>query len=205
MITRRKTTDYLRSLLPVREQEIARSEQTPVLPPESAQLLRTLCALRQPRRILEIGTNVGFSAITMLQAAPQAELYTVEMNEETAAIARENLQKSGVYDRAHLYIGRAEEILPYMQGEYDLIFLDGPKGQYPLFASYLLPLLAKGGLLVCDNVLFRGMVPGQRKATPRKRTICKRLDQFLHQISRDPSLETTVLPIGDGISVSVKK
>ena len=138
MITRRKTTDYLRSLLPVREQEIARSEQTPVLPPESAQLLRTLCTLRQPRRILEIGTNVGFSAITMLQAAPQAELYTLEMNEETAAIARENLQKCGVGERAHLYIGRAEEILPYMQGQYDLIFLDGPKGQYPLFASYLL-------------------------------------------------------------------
>lgn len=205
MVTQRKTTDYLRAILPPQQVAVARSEDTPVLPPECAQLLRTLCVLARPQSILEVGTNVGYSAITMLLAAPQATLYTIEMSEETAELARENMKKAGVYERAHVYIGKAEEILPYMQGCYDLIFLDGPKGQYSLLSGYLVPLLKSGGMLVCDNVLFRGMVSGQRKVTPRKRTLCKKLDLFLRQISADPNLETTVLPIGDGISISVKR
>lgn len=205
MVTQRRTTDYLRNILPPQPIAVERNEGTPVLPPECAQLLRTLCALAKPQSILEIGTNVGYSAITMLLAAPQASLYTVEMSEETAGLARENMKKAGVYERSHIYIGKAEEILPYMQGCYDLIFLDGPKGQYALLSEYLIPLLKSGGLLVCDNVLFRGMVSGQRKVTPRKRTLCRKLDLFLRQISADPSLETTVLPIGDGISISVKR
>ena len=141
----------------------------------------------------------------MLNACACAELWTVEMNEQTAAAARENFAAAGLYKRAHVITGRAEEVLPYMSGSYELIFLDGPKGQYEELCTYLLPLLSAGGVLVCDNVLFRGMVTGDKKVTSRKRTLVKKLDAFLHSLYADESLITTVLPIGDGVSISYKK
>lgn len=203
MVTSRKTSDYLRGLIP--GAEYVRSEQNPALPPESMQLLKTLTAALRPRRILEIGTNVGMSGITMLNACACAELRTVEMNEQTAAAARENFFAAGLYKRAHVITGRAEEVLPYMSGSYELIFLDGPKGQYEELCTYLLPLLSAGGVLVCDNVLFRGMVTGDKKVTSRKKTLVKKLDAFLRSLYADESLITTVLPIGDGVSISYKK
>ena len=204
MVTDRRTTEYLRSLTNMHT-ELLRSEQFPVLPTESAGLLRLLVTVSKPKRILEIGTNIGYSGIVMLTAAPDAMLYTVEMDEDTANIARNNFDNAGVGDRVHILRGKAEEILPFIKDEYDLIFLEGPKGQYSFLCSYLLPMLNKGGLLLCDNVLFRGMVCGKRKVKARKRTLVKKLDEFLKSISSDDSLVTSVIPIGDGISVSYKK
>ena len=185
--------------------ELLRSEQFPVLPTESAGLLRLFVSISKPKKILEIGTNIGFSGIVMLTAAPDAMLYTVEMDEETANIARGNFESAGVGDRVQILRGKAEEILPFIKDGYDLIFLDGPKGQYSYLCSYLLPMLNSGGLLICDNVLFRGMVSGKRKVKARKRTLVKKLDEFLKSISKDDCLVTSVIPIGDGISVSLKK
>lgn len=210
MVTSRKTTEYLRGLL---EQDDGLSQMGisgrdacfPILPPESARLLQLLVSLHKPAKILEIGTNIGYSAIRMLEAAPQAQLFTIEMEEGTAAAARENFRRAGVHGRATVYVGRAEEILAYMTGSYDFIFLDGPKGHYLLLLDYLLPLLAPEGLLVCDNVLFRGMITGDRKPTHRKRTLCKKLDYFLQAVSGHPGLITSVIPIGDGMSISYKR
>lgn len=204
MVTDRRTTAYLRELA----REIpcfVRSEQYPVLPAESAGLLNVIVSLLKPQKILEIGTNIGYSGTVMLQAAPQAKLFTIEMDEDTANIARDNFNAAGVGDRVQILHGKAEEILPYIKDEYDLIFLDGPKGQYLYMSTLLLPMLKKGGVLVCDNVLFRGMVSGKRKTTARKRTLVKKLDEFLRYVSDHPSLDTTVIPIGDGMSVSYKK
>jgi len=210
MVTTKRTTAYLRGLLK-KDQSLeqmgisGRDACFPVLPGESAQLLKLLITLAKPKKILEIGTNIGYSAGIMLSAAPQARLYTIEMEEDTAHRAEENFKQAGFSERATIYIGKAEEILSYMTGSYDFIFLDGPKGHYLLLLDYLLPLLADDGVLVCDNVLFRGMVTGDRKPKRRKETICKKLDLFLKEISNNPQLITSVLPIGDGMSVSYKK
>lgn len=138
------------------------------------------------------------------EAAPEARLYTIEMDELKAQTARRNFAAAGMADRAEIYLGRAEDILPYITGSYQIILLDGPKGQYASFASMLLPVLARGGLLICDNVLFRGMLSGDRRVRPRKRTLVKKLDMFLRDLSADSRLMTSILPIGDGISVSLK-
>lgn len=203
MVTSRKTAEYLRGLLK-EDTAVARSEAHPSLPAESVQLLRVLAALVKPEKILEIGTNIGGSAIELLKAAPGARIYTIEADELKAAAAKENFIRFGLNDRAEIYIGRAEDILPYITGSYQLILLDGPKGQYGAFAELLIPLLAPGGVLVCDNVLFRGMVTGDRRVRPRKRTLVKKLDEFLVRLSSDPRLITSVLPIGDGMSISFK-
>lgn len=176
-----------------------------MLPPESMRFLEVLVSAAKPAKILEIGTNIGASGIAMLKACDRAHLYTVEMNEETAGIARRNFEAAGLADRADILIGKAEDILPYMSDTFDFVFLDGPKGQYGFMLSYILPLIAKGGMLVCDNVLFRGMVTGDKKVRARKRTIVKKLDEFLRLLSSDPSLITGIIPIGDGMSVSYKK
>lgn len=175
-----------------------------MLPPESAGFLRLLVCAAAPRTILEIGTNLGFSGIAMLKAST-AELYTIEVNEDTAKCAKQNFAHAGVLQRVHVFVGRAEEILPYMKDQFDFIFLDGPKGQYSELSAYLLPLLASGGMLVCDDVLFRGMVTGDRRIKKRKRTLVKKLDTFLHDLCADDTLVTSVLPIGDGMSVSYKR
>jgi len=203
MVTDRRTTRYLRELakqMPL----FSRSDEFPVLGAESAGLLRVIVTLLRPKRILEIGTNIGYSGTVMLQAAPDAMLFTIEMDEDTANMARENFASVGVGDRVQILRGRAEDILPYIKDEYDLIFLDGPKGQYLYLSTLLLPMLKRGGVLVCDNVLFRGMVSGKRKTTARKRTLVKKLDEFLRFISNSPELETSIIPIGDGMSVSYK-
>jgi len=210
MVTSKRTTAYLRGLLKpdtVLEQMgiTGRDASFPMLPPESAQLLRLLLEIHNPKKILEIGTNIGYSAIVMLQASKEAQLYTIEMDEKNAEIAKQNFLNAGVSNRATIFIGKAEEVLLYMSGTYDFIFLDGPKGHYLLLLEYLLPLLSDGGVLICDNVLFRGMITGDRKLKRRKETICKKLNLFLQKISTDEKLITTVLPIGDGISVSVKR
>ena len=176
-----------------------------MLPAESAGLLTVIVSLLKPKKILEIGTNIGYSGTVMLQAAPDATLFTIEMDEDTANMAKNNFNTAGVGDRVQILRGKAEEILPYIKDEYDLIFLDGPKGQYYYLSTLLLPMLKSGGVLVCDNVLFRGMVSGKRKTTARKRTLVKKLDEFLRFISNDPTLETSIIPIGDGMSVSYKK
>ncbi|PWL98284.1 MAG: O-methyltransferase [Selenomonadales bacterium] len=203
MVTSRRTTQYLRELIG-QKSKFERSPQEPCLPPESAQLLKLLARILQPERILEIGTNIGSSGIELLKAAPEARLYTIEMDELKAQTARRNFAAAGMADRAEIYLGRAEDILPYITGSYQIILLDGPKGQYASFASMLLPVLARGGLLICDNVLFRGMLSGDRRVRPRKRTLVKKLDMFLRDLSADSRLMTSILPIGDGISVSLK-
>ena len=204
MVTSLKTAEYLRGLI-MEETAVARSEAQPSLPAESVQLLRVLAALVCPERILEIGTNIGGSGIELLKAAPGARLYTIEADEEKAAAARENFSRFGLNGRAEIYTGFAEDILPYITGSYQLILLDGPKSRYGAFCELLIPLLPPGGVLVCDNVLFRGMVTGDRKVRPRKRTLVRKLDEFLVRLCSDPRLITSVLPIGDGMSISVRR
>jgi len=176
------------------------------MPPESINLLCILAKLSGAKKILEIGTAIGYSAILLCKSiGPEGRVYTIEIDEDNIRIAKENFKKAGVFDQVTVFPGDAKEILPYMDGCYDMIFMDGPKSHYESFLPYFFRLLKEGGLLVCDNVLFRGMVSGDRKVKGRKATIVKKMRSFLSCISRHPYFDTSVIPIGDGLSVSIKR
>lgn len=183
----------------------AYGEHIPVLFSETERLLDVLVRMKQPRKILEIGTAIGLSGILMLKAAPLATLNTIEKLTDSADAARENFRKYGVSDRVNLFEGDAGEIIPMLTGSYDFIFMDGPKGQYPEFYPYLKKLLVSGGVLVCDNVLYKGLVENIPENKRHKHiTIARNLHAFLEIISNDPEMSTVTLKIGDGVSVSVK-
>ena len=204
---------YLRSLEPdgsplLREMEQrAGKEHIPVIRPETAALLRTLFEAKKPRRVLEVGTAIGYSALVMLSAMPpEGHIITMELSEERLADAGEYIRRAGASDRVTLLQGGAGEILPGLDPAFDFIFLDGPKGQYPLLLPDLLRLLAPGGMLVSDNVLQEGTLLESRYAIPRRdRTIHARMREFLYEIKHRDELETAILPVGDGVAVSVRK
>ncbi|MDD4291911.1 MAG: O-methyltransferase [Clostridia bacterium] len=185
--------------------EYAEERAIAVMLPQSERLLAVLTMCKQPKRILEIGTAIGYSGILMLSRSEGARLNTIEYNEASAAVAATNFEKYGFKDKVHLFVGDAREIVPMLTGSYDFVFMDGPKGQYIEFLPYIMELLEVGGVLVCDNVLFRGLVLNQPDKRHRKITIARNLHSFIEALISDERLESTVLDVGDGISVSVKK
>lgn len=167
-------------------------------------LLRTVERLA-PTCILEIGTAVGYSGSAMLSVAPPAcRLYTVEKNEDRVAEARRRFAEQGLADRVTVYEGDATEIVPYLTGRYDLIFLDGPKGQYLHYLPCLCDVLAEGGALVCDNLDFHGMVT-EADLGHKNRTLRVNLLHFRKELQTRPDLQTSFYGVGDGVSVSVKR
>lgn len=183
----------------------ARSRYIPVMPDDTKELLYKLAKQHRPKRILEIGTAIGYSGIVLLTASPHATLNTIEFDEERAEMARRNFADAGVYDRVNLFVGDAKEIVPQLTGQYDFIFMDGPKGQYEVFLPYLEEVLQRGGILVCDNVLYKGLVEHIPDKRHKHITVARNLNSFLRRITDDDSLETTVYRIGDGVSVTRKK
>ena len=208
-----KTSEYIRTLLalrPVSEIErritsYADAHMIAVLLPETTAFLRRAVRLSRPRRILEIGTAIGYSGIVMLQAAPNAELYTVEMDEDRIEIAKRFFAEAGVLPRVTLYCGDSTQIVPNLRGQFDFVFLDGPKAQYGEYLPFLCRSLAPGGILFCDNVLYEGMVSGEQAIKNHKGGLVKKLDVFLHKLIEDPVLSTSILPVGDGVSFSIKE
>lgn len=169
--------------------------------------LKVLLALSRPGRILEVGTAVGFSALLLAEYHPgNFHITTIENDEGRAAAARENIRRAGREAEITLLFGDAGEILPGLTGPFDLIFMDAAKGQYPLFLPEVLRLLAAGGVLVSDNVLREGELLESRFAvTRRNRTIHKRMREYLYRLTHHEELVTAVLPVGDGITVSVRQ
>lgn len=204
------TEQYLRSLpslMPesLREFEIqVRDAGLPVSSSEAMEFLIFLCTLRQPKRILEIGTCVGFSSITMATVCPQCTVDTIERNPAMIPEAKANFERFNV-GRITLFEGDAATILPNLTGLYDMIYLDAAKGQYPAYLPECIRLLSEGGVFVSDDVLFRGQVSAGKPDCHRNQTIVNRLNEYLHTLKNDPRLITTVLPISDGMTVSVKK
>jgi len=204
------TEAYLRSLPSALPRELIPLEREvreagyPVSSPEAIEFLIFLCRTLRPTRILEIGTCVGFSALTMVSVCPGAQVDTVERNPAMLPEAKVNFSKYGART-VTLFEGDAAVILPNLTGPYDLIYLDAAKGQYPFYLADCVRLLRDGGVLLCDDVLFRGQVPAGKPDCHRNQTIVNRLDEFIHRLKQDPLLTTTVLPISDGMTVSVKR
>lgn len=180
--------------------------QIPIIRRPMQSLMKFILTYARPKRILEVGTAIGFSALFMSEYAPDAEIMTIENYEKRIPVAQENFRKYGREDRITLLEGDAAEILPTLTGPYDLIFMDAAKGQYIHFLPEVLRLLPEGGLLLSDNVLQDGDIIESRFAvTRRNRTIHARMREYIYTLNHHEELTTTTLPVGDGVTLSVKR
>lgn len=188
-------------------EKCAKETQVPIIRKPMQSLLKFLLELLKPKSILEVGTAVGFSALLMSEYAPSdCRVTTIEKYEKRIPAARENFRRGGREDRISLLEGDAADILKTLEEPYDLIFMDAAKGQYIHFLPDVLRLLAAGGMLVSDNVLQDGDIVESRFAvTRRNRTIHARMREYLYELKHHPDLETVILPVGDGVTLSVKK
>jgi predicted O-methyltransferase YrrM len=178
----------------------------PVIRTQTQGLLRFLLALHKPMSILEVGCAIGFSALLMSEYAPAGcKITTIEKYEKRIPVAKANFVRAEKEDAITLLEGDAADILKELTGPYDFIFMDAAKGQYIHFMPEVLRLLAPGGLLVSDNVLQDGDILESRFAVERRnRTIHSRMREYLYELTHREALETVVLPVGDGVTVSVK-
>ena len=179
----------------------------PIIRKEMQSFLKLLLAMQKPKRILEVGTAVGFSAILMAEYNPEVcEIVTIENYEKRIPIARENFVRAGKEQQITLIEGDAAEVMKTLEEPFDMIFMDAAKGQYINFMPEVLRLLKKDGVLVSDNVLQDGdIIESHFIVTRRNRTIHKRMREYLYELTHRDDLVTAVLPIGDGITVSSKK
>lgn len=187
-------------------QEEALKDRVPIIRREMQSFLKMLLALKRPARILEVGTAVGFSTLLFCEYAPEgAHVTTIEKYEKRIPIARENFKAARREEQITFLTGDAADILKELEGSYDFIFMDAAKGQYLHFLPDTLRLLRDGGLLISDNVLQDGDILESRYAvTRRDRTIHARMREYLYVLKHHPELITSVLPVGDGVAVSVK-
>lgn len=184
----------------------AKKDEVPIIRTQTQTLLRFLMAAHKPKVILEVGCAVGFSSLLMAEYAPDSRIVTIEKYEKRIPVARENFRRAGMEDRITLLEGDAADILAGLEGSFDFIFMDAAKAQYIRFLPDALRLLRQGGLLVSDNVLQDGDVLESRFAvTRRNRTIHARMREYLYAITHHEELETVILPVGDGVSISTKK
>lgn len=187
-------------------EKYALETEVPIIRKEMQNFLKFMLAFQKPKRILEVGTAIGFSALLMSEYGPSdCHITTIEKYEKRIPIAKENFAKAGKTDVITLLEGDATDILKELEGPYDFIFMDAAKGQYIHFMPDILRLLSEGGLLVSDNVLQDGDVMESRFAvTRRNRTIHARMRDYLFELTHHPQLTTTIIPLGDGVTLSVK-
>ena len=185
----------------------AKETNVPIIRTQVQSLLKLLLAMRKPATILEVGCAIGFSALLMSEYGPEdCHITTIEKYEKRIPVARENFRRAGKEERITLLEGDAAEILQKMTGAYDMIFMDAAKGQYIHFLPDVLRLLAPGGILLSDNVLQDGNILESRFAvTRRNRTIHSRMREYLYELKHHPQLETVILTVGDGVTLSVKR
>lgn len=194
--------ERLNEIIKLRKDAALRGE--PVLREASFALLLETIEKYNPKRILEIGTNEGLSSSAMLIVAENARLTGIEIDEDKVDIAKSNYRIFGVSGRAKIFCGDACDIIPALSGEYDFIFLDGPKGHYYRFLPDLLRVLSVGGVLFADNVLFRGYVDGTVKMPHRFATTKHSMENFIKEITARNDLSTVIYKIEDGVSVTEK-
>ncbi len=195
-----------REILEIIEQE-AREAHVPIIRREMQSFLKVLLMLKKPMRILEVGTAVGFSALLMSDYAPEGcRITTIENYEKRIPIARENFRRAGRESQIELIEGDASEVLKTLEGSYDFVFMDAAKGQYIHYLPSVLRLLAEGGCLISDNVMQDGDVIESRFAVERRnRTIHARMRDYLYELKHNEELVTSIIPLGDGVAVSVKQ
>lgn len=181
--------------------------QVPIIRKEMQSFMRTMLLMNKPKRILEVGTAIGFSALLMSEFMPQdGHITTIENYEKRIPIARANFQKYGKEDRITLLEGDAAEVLKTLEGTYDFIFMDAAKGQYIHYLPQIMRILTPGGVLISDNVMQDGdIIESKYAVTRRDRTIHRRMREYLYTLTHHEELQTSILTLGDGVAVSVRK
>lgn len=205
--------EFIQYLLPKRSPLFEKIEKEcekdyiPLVEPEVGQFLQVLLGIKQAKRILELGTGIGYSTL-WLALAPGGEerrITTIEIDKERYERACHYFRQAGVESFITPLLGDANEVIPHLEGTFDFIFVDAAKGQYPEFFHKVWPFLEPGGVLVLDNILLNGWVIDMYWPERRKKTMVCRLRDLLETLKEHPGLSTTVLPLGDGVAVSVKK
>ena len=178
----------------------AKENHVPIITDEVANFLRTLIRYQKPLKILEIGTAIGYSALVMEKAFAGVEkILTLEKNEEIAKIAKANLQKYNATEKIEILPGDALEILPKIEEKFDFIFIDAQKSAYQKYFEEAIRLSKKGSIIVCDNVLFKGMVADEELADKKHKTIVKNLRKFIDFVMEREESNSSLIPLGDGI------
>ncbi len=210
-ITEELVTQYIRKTLRPEQgrltqmERLAEKEHIPIIQKEAGRFLSVLVAMLCPERILEMGTAIGYSAILMAKAS-EAQIISIERDEEMFCRAVENVSAYGFQNRICLLHGEAETEVRNLPGKFDFIFIDAAKGQSPVHFELALEKIAPGGVIVTDNVLYRGMVAQEGDVGHKHRTIVMRLREFLDMLCTDSRFDTAILPIGDGMAITrVKK
>lgn len=207
-----RVSAYINSLYPGNSEQLDRMEsdakasKVPIIRKETQSLLRFLIKAHSPEKILEVGTAVGFSALFMSEYAPEGcRITTIENYEKRIPVAREHFARAGKEEQITLIEGDALQVLKELKDTYDLIFVDAAKGQYISYLPEVLRLLRTGGILVSDNVLQDGDIIESRFAVERRnRTIHARMREYLYALTHTEELTTSILPLGDGVTISVR-
>ncbi len=206
-INRDYIEEYLRELLPEKDnlkdmEAYAKENHVPIIEPEVGQFLKVLLQMQDPKRILEIGTAIGYSASLMAEnTSDKTIIDTIERRRDMVELAEKNIKALGYEDRINVLEGEALDILENLDKKYDFIFMDAAKGHYKEFFDHCMELIEPKGIIVCDNVLFRGMVASDELVKRRKITIVKRLREFLKYISDIKGYTSSIIPIGDGLAI----
>lgn len=185
--------------------EEALAEHIPIIMDDTLEVIEKLLKDKKINKILEIGTAVGYSAICFSEFLEEnGTIDTIEREEDRVIKAKENIKKAEVEDEINIHFGDAVEILPTFEGKYDMIFIDAAKGKYPFFLSHALRLLADDGIILADNVLYKGYVMSDYNKH-KQRTAVRNLREYLKEVTENPNLETEILEVGDGLAVSIRK
>jgi len=213
MIVDERMVTYIRSLevpesavIEAIEQEALR-DRVPIIRKEMQSFLKVLLMIKRPMRILEVGAAVGFSSILMSEYMPEGgHVTTIENYDKRIPIARANFKRAGKEEQIDLIEGDALEVMHGLEGPYDLIFVDAAKGQYIHYLPEVMRLLGTDGVLVSDNVLQEGDIIESRFAVERRnRTIHSRMREYLYELKHHDQLQTSIIPLGDGVALSVKR
>lgn len=212
MIVDSNVENYIRSLSSTKDSKLlelekyAKENHVPIIEAEVANFLNVIVSLQKPKRILELGTAIGYSSIIMNLAYRDAKIITLEKNKEMVEIAEKNIMDFDFNDSINVVQCDAYEYLLDCDEKFDMIFIDAAKGQYLKYFEESMKLINDKGIIVCDNVLFKGMVCDEEALTKRHRkiTIVKRLNEFLEYISNLEEYKTSIIPIDDGMSISYK-
>lgn len=183
----------------------ALEEHIPIIMDDTLEVVDRILKEVQPRRILEIGTAVGYSAMCFSEYLQgDGKIDTIERDEERIAEAKVNIKNVGVEDKINIYEGDAVEILPTLNEKYDVVFIDAAKGKYPFFLKEALRMLKQDGIIFADNILYKGYVMSDYNKH-KQRTAVRNLREYIKETTENPNLETEILEVGDGLAISKMK
>lgn len=204
-------TEYIRNTIAPNNgflqglENYAAEHNVPIIQPETARLLQVMCAIKKPKKILEIGTAIGYSSILMCQSLDNnCSIISIEKDVKVAEIAQKNIKDAGLDNSIDVYCGDAVSVLDSINESFDLIFIDASKSHYMEFLNKSLNKLNPNGIIISDNVLFKGMIANDKLVDKRNRTIVRKMREYLDYICNDKIFDTSIIPIGDGVAISIK-